>query len=132
MSAASEGGVVPELSDRPNSGAPTAAETAKDAVMCSVGLETGEAERIITLLEGSGQYRVLRRLGPRPPVEPPKGTPTRRGVFVDVETTGLDTVRDEIIELAMLQFDYSAEGQICGTLILMRPSAIRVGQSRPS
>jgi DNA polymerase-3 subunit epsilon len=92
-----------------------ATKTATDRVKDFVDVETEEAERIIKLLEVSGQYRILRRLNPRPPIEPPKGTPTRRGIFIDVETTGLDSARDEIIELAMLQFDYSADGQICGT-----------------
>ena len=55
-------------------------------------------------LEASGQYRVPRKLGARPPATVPEGENTRIGLFVDVETTGLDTRRDEIIELAMVPF----------------------------
>lgn len=40
----------------------------------------------------------------------PEGVPTRRGVIVDVETTGLDPATDEVLELAMLALDYSIDG----------------------
>lgn len=63
-----------------------------------------EAER--TLL-ASPDYRVLRRV-PAPhkwPLDPPSGE-TRRAVLVDTETTGLDQDSDEVIELALLPFEY--------------------------
>jgi DNA polymerase-3 subunit epsilon len=64
-------------------------------------------------LEQSGNYRVLRRLVPRQvyaPVEPTRKT--KLGVLIDVETTGLDTKTAEVIELGMVKFSYSADGQI--------------------
>lgn len=63
-------------------------------------------------LAASGQYRVLRRLGPHVAVDPDPGDVVRRGLFVDVETTGLDPVRDELIELAMTPFTYTAVGRV--------------------
>lgn len=63
-------------------------------------------------LEASGQYRVLRKLGARAAVLPPEGEKTRLGLFVDVETTGLDARGDEIIELAMIPFRYGLDGAI--------------------
>lgn len=63
-------------------------------------------------LDASGDYRVLRRLSLRQSIEPSDGSPTRLGLFVDVETTGLDPARDEIIELAMVPFTYSLDGRI--------------------
>lgn len=63
-------------------------------------------------LAASDDFRVLRRLR-RPAVASPHGdTPTRRGLFVDVETTGLDAVTDEIIEIALVPFLYGLDGQI--------------------
>lgn len=41
-----------------------------------------------------------------------RGGPTRLGLFVDVETTGLDPYTDEVIELAMVPFTYGLDGRI--------------------
>jgi len=64
-------------------------------------------------LSRSADYRVLRRLVPRP-LSPPAGQETRTGILLDTETTGLDHARDEIIELGMVKFDYLADGRIVG------------------
>jgi DNA polymerase-3 subunit epsilon len=63
-------------------------------------------------LEASGEYRVIRRLKPRRADIPPPGTPIRLGLVVDVETTGLDARRHEIIELAMTPFSYGLDGTV--------------------
>ena len=69
-------------------------------------------EAAAALLEVSQNYRVLRRLQPRKPVTGIPEQDTRLGLFVDVETTGLDPSKDEIIELAMVPFRYSLDGII--------------------
>ena len=63
-------------------------------------------------LEATGDYRVLRKIQQRRIITPPDGAPTKNGLFVDVETTGLDPDRHEIIELAMAPFTYSKDGRI--------------------
>jgi len=45
-------------------------------------------------------YRVLRRLTPRTEFDPCDGL-SKVGILFDVETTGLNTALDEVIELAM-------------------------------
>jgi DNA polymerase-3 subunit epsilon len=63
-------------------------------------------------LVASGDYRVLRRLTPRKPTAPAAGHTECTGIVLDVETTGLDVARDEIIELAMVKFRYRPNGEI--------------------
>lgn len=74
--------------------------------------DPAELERVATILEASEDYRVLRRLKPSSVRQDPGGEETRQGLFVDVETTGLDPENDEIIELAMLPFRYTLSGRI--------------------
>ena len=74
--------------------------------------EAADLETLAAKLEAAGTYRVLRKLAPRPAIEPPAGIRVRQGLFVDTETTGLDPARDEIIELAMVPFTYGLDGQV--------------------
>ena len=76
------------------------------------GTDAAALEAAAAILEESQDYRVLRRLQPRAPVTGIPEQDTRLGLFVDVETTGLDPTKDEIIELAMVPFRYSLDGII--------------------
>lgn len=69
-------------------------------------------EAMAAALQASGRYRLQRRLEIRRLIAEPDGTPTRLGLFVDVETTGLDPAHHEIIELAMIPFTYALDGRI--------------------
>jgi hypothetical protein len=55
-------------------------------------------------LARSADYRVLRRLVPRTSFTLSSG-PTKTAILLDVETTGLDQRKDEVVELGMIKFD---------------------------
>lgn len=69
-------------------------------------------EDLAKALEQTGDYRVLRRLKPCAHYHRPDGTETKLAILIDLETTGLDATKDEIIELAMVPFLYSSDGRI--------------------
>ncbi len=55
------------------------------------------------------QWRLIRRLHIPNKFNDPKGGAIKRALVIDVETTGLSTENDDVIQLAMLPFDYEAE-----------------------
>jgi DNA polymerase-3 subunit epsilon len=63
-------------------------------------------------LEASGNFRVLRRLKLSDCVEASDGSQTRTGMFLDVESTGLDIRASQIIELCITPFEYGIDGRI--------------------
>jgi DNA polymerase-3 subunit epsilon len=66
-------------------------------------------------LERSGEYRVLRRLPFRQSFSTPTEL-TKVGILFDVETTGLDTTSDEVVELGMVKFSYHSDGTVAAVL----------------
>jgi DNA polymerase-3 subunit epsilon len=65
------------------------------------------------ILEKSGDYKVLRRLVPRDVITSNcADQPFRVGILLDVETTGLDAKKDEVIELGMVKFAYLPDGRV--------------------
>lgn len=77
---------------------------------------TPEFEAMAETLEKSGQYRVLRRLKPLQVGGCPINNSDKVAVFVDVETTGLDPSKDEVIEIAIVKFTYSPDGEVTGII----------------
>jgi DNA polymerase-3 subunit epsilon len=65
-------------------------------------------------LSRSTDYRVLRRLVPRTTFTPSVGESTKTGILLDMETTGIDTRKEEVIELGMVKFDYLPDGRVVG------------------
>lgn len=64
-------------------------------------------------LVATGDYRVLRRfVAPARYASPTPSDGVRRGLIVDVETTGLDTAADRIIELGLVPFEFDSAGQV--------------------
>ena len=57
----------------------------------------------------ANDWRLLGRLNLPDRFNNPQDGAVRRAVVVDVETTGLSTEKDEVIQLAILPFDYEVE-----------------------
>ena len=93
--------------------------------------ETISLAAMAEALSRSADFRVLRRLVPRPLSAPLVGQETRTGILLDTETTGLDHVRDEIIELGMVKFDYLADGGSSASGTSSPPSTSPAIPSRP-
>ncbi|KLK94788.1 DNA polymerase III subunit epsilon [Microvirga vignae] len=93
-------------------------------------LKPANFEAAADALEASGQYRVLRRLLPRPVVTSRIAVPGEKlAVIVDTETTGLDHTRDEVIEIGMVAFSYDEDGRIgdvVGTFNALREPSIPI------
>ncbi len=89
-----------------------------------------DPEGAAKILDEHDDYRVLRRLKPRP-VDPTyrPGPGERIALVVDVETTGLDHRRDEVIELGMVAFVHDAEGRIgpvVGVLSMLHEPTVEI------
>lgn len=69
-------------------------------------------EDIAKQLDASDDYRVLRRLNLGSNFQPHQGGETFRAIFLDLETTGLNSDLHEIIEIGMVPFTYGRDGQI--------------------
>lgn len=85
------------------------------------------AEIAASTLDRHPDYRVLRRLQP-PPVYhelPDDRTDTYIGLYLDCETTGLDTDTCEIIELAAVRFHFTRTG------LILRTTAVFSGFEQP-
>lgn len=74
--------------------------------------ENIDLARMAEMLARSPDYRVLRKLLPRNEFAASNGQITRTGILIDVETTGLNTAQDEVIELAMVKFTYLPDDRI--------------------
>jgi len=71
----------------------------------------------VQLLKAHPDFRVLQRFQPYPNYNAAGLTPPAIACFIDVETTGLDTLTDQIIELSVVRFSFApATGEIIDVL----------------
>lgn len=73
-------------------------------------------QELINKIELSGDYRVIERFKPVEYYHQSSNSESkqelRKCIFLDVETTGLDDTEDKVIELAMVPFEYDADGNL--------------------
>jgi len=69
-------------------------------------------EEALAVLKRSDKYRIIERYEPPLYYHEEDGSPKLKGIFLDVETTGLNIPIDKIIELGLVVFEYGADGRI--------------------
>jgi len=69
-------------------------------------------EAMAQALDATGDFLVLRRFVPPTTYDGPSPSGVRRGLIVDVETTGLDWSTDAIIEFGAVPFEFDREGRV--------------------
>jgi len=69
-------------------------------------------EGMAKTLTSTGFYRVIRRFQRRERYSVATSDNARQGLYVDVETTGLDVELDSIIELAVVPFEFDRDGVV--------------------
>ena len=66
----------------------------------------------IRQLEATGDYLIIKRFKPVSNYSTENATNKKTGIFLDTETTGMDSDSDSIIELAMVPFEFDTDGNI--------------------
>ena len=69
-------------------------------------------QELIDQLTATGDYKVIRRLKPVDRYHDDTGAEKKIGLYLDTEATGLNPDTEKVIELAMVPFEYDAEGCI--------------------
>ena len=72
-------------------------------------------ERMVSALQQTGRFEVLRRFEPPARYSPPDGSALSTAVAVDVETTGRDNQHDHILQFSAVPFDPVRPGLYWGS-----------------
>ncbi|MBY3258835.1 hypothetical protein HFO09_30425 [Rhizobium laguerreae] len=71
-----------------------------------------DEEQMVAHLAGTGRYRILRKLEPRPVATSFRPEFPLKAIILDTETTGLSHRKDEIIEIGAIAFTFNKQGEI--------------------
>ncbi|MEP9380371.1 3'-5' exonuclease [Aquabacter sp. CN5-332] len=91
--------------------ATSATRVARRARTAATATES-DNEIVARNLESTGRFRILRKLVPRPIILRSESPFPRLAVLVDTETTGLQHLHHEVIEIGAVAFTYDDQGTI--------------------
>ena len=75
-------------------------------------MEKSDKEKLVDELAATGDYKIIKRFEPVESYNTTSNEELKIGVYLDTETTGMDADEDEIIELALVPFEFDKEGNI--------------------
>ena len=75
-------------------------------------MEKSNYEQLADELIKTGDYKVIKRFQPVEFYNVNPGSDIKIGIYLDTETTGMDPDEDEIIELALVPFEFDKDGNI--------------------
>lgn len=88
-------------------------ETLNDAIelieASRIGKHMISIAEALAVVEASNEHKILKRL-PEFISKIPDGMETRQGLYLDCESTGLDTAVDEVIEFGAIPFRFTLDG----------------------
>jgi len=76
-----------------------------------------DPDELAATLAAHPDFRVIRRLDPSQQRLPLTGSKIRRAAVLDTETTGTDPAQDQVIELAIVLFEYCLETGAVGRVV---------------
>jgi DNA polymerase-3 subunit epsilon len=77
-----------------------------------VRAESMNQKEIIESLESTGQHKVISKFTKPAFYHEDDGSEKLQGIYLDVETTGLNPEVDKVIEIALVSFEFSKDGRI--------------------
>ena len=75
-------------------------------------MEKSDKEKLVDELVATGDYKIIKRFEPVEYYNTTSNEEHNIGIYLDTETTGMDADEDEIIELALVPFEFDKEGNI--------------------
>ena len=75
-------------------------------------MEKSDKEKLVDELVATGDYKIIKRFEPVEYYNTTSNEELKIGIYLDTETTGMDADEDEIIELALVPFEFDKEGNI--------------------
>ena len=75
-------------------------------------MENNKYDRLAEELTATGDYKVIKRFVPVEAYNETLSKDAKIGIYLDTETTGMDPDDDQIIELALVPFEFDSEGNI--------------------